>query len=137
MNHPKETCAFYSQRKDWHSFAERSMFFTETWQQSQTYVSLKCSHFLADLNKLIDQNASILKPVSRETSAWFNSNLRSMINKRTRLYKKYSADRLAKSYNHFRLFHSRVHKASNKQKQIYYNNLFGNCLNDESSFFVI
>ena len=56
-----------------------------------------------------------------------------MINKRTGLYEKYSADRLAKSYNNFRLFRSRVHKAINKQKQIY-NNIFENCLNDKSFF---
>ena len=112
--------------------------FTETWQQSQTNVSLKSSHFLADLNKLTDQNASILKPVSRKTSQpWFNNNLRNMITKRSRLYKKYSADRLAKSYNNFRLFRSRVHKAINKQKQIYYNNIFEKCLNDKSFFCVI
>ena len=86
--------------------------FTETWQQSQTDVSLKWSHFLADLNKLIEQNASILKQVSRKTSPWFNNNLRKMINKGKRVCKKYSADRLAKSCNNFRLFRSEFTKPS-------------------------
>ena len=61
VNHPEETCAFYSQRRSGTSF-HRDM------AAEPSGCVLKWSHFLADLNKLIDQNASILKPVCRKTS---------------------------------------------------------------------
>ena len=47
----------------------------------------------------------------------------------------YTLDRSTISYNGFQLYRTKVLKAIKKEKRIYYDNLFNNCLKDKREFF--
>ena len=134
---PKRRNMVFLHSKDkFNAFSEKvETFFDNSWRADIENISEKCSFLISDLNLIIDEFSKIDTPRRKSNCPpWYNY-LRSLITKRKILYLKYTLDKSTISYNGFRLYRTKVLKAIKKEKRIYYDNLFNNCLKDKREFF--
>ena len=135
---PKRRNMVFLYSKDkFNAFSEKvETFFDNSWRADIENISDKCSFLISDLNLIIDEFSKIETPRRKSNSPpWYNNYLRNLITKGKKLYLKYTLDRSRISYNGFRLYRTKVLKAIKKEKRIYYDNLFNNCLKDKREFF--
>ena len=134
---PRRDMRFIHSEHKMRAFSHRiRTVFSVFWGIDLTDVSKLCSQLITGLNEVIDEFATSTQPVKKKSSPpWFNNYLRNLITKRKKFYTEFTKDRSTETHNRFRLYRTKVHKAIKREKNLYYNKLFENCLKDKRAFF--